>query len=188
MGFWRREDDLERELRAGRPQPRRELVDDIARMVSGARTSTRSSRPVRLGVAIGLTAAMLAVLGSFGGLSYAANGVTHAVSSAVHVITPSKPVKFVPAPALSSSQAQYREAMCFFRHTIEVDSRLVRLFRLLGAKPGPCRGGRFQPASQLVVACFKGRNISLAKTEVNTAEKRANLMKVGIKLGYCKKT
>ena len=91
---------------------------------------------------------MLAVLGAFGGLSYAANGVTHAVSSAVHVITPAQPVKFDPGAGLSSSQAQYRVAMCFFRHTISVDSHFVRLFELLGAKHGACKGGRFQPAAQ----------------------------------------
>lgn len=183
MGFWRREDDLERELRAKRPEPRRELVDDIARMIGPARA--RSGRSVRIGIAVGLSAAMLAVLGSFGGLSYAANGVSHAVSSAVHVITPAKPVKFVPAPALSSSQAQYRVAMCFLRHTISVDSHFVRIFELFGAKEGACKGGRFQPSEKLIIACFKGKNITIAKADANSAAERARLNKLGIKLGYC---
>ena len=184
MGFWRREDDLERELRARRPEPRRELVDDIARMIRPVRG--RSGRPVRLGVAVALSAAMLAVLGAFGGLSYAAGGVTNAVSTAVHVITPAQSVKFVPAPALTSSQAQYRVAMCWFRHTIAVDSRLVRLFEAFGAKLGACKGGRFQPAEKSIVACFKGHNVTLAKTEADTKKERAKLKTSGIKLGYCK--
>ncbi|MDE3189495.1 MAG: hypothetical protein KGL94_01605, partial [Acidobacteriota bacterium] len=67
MGFWRRQDDLERELRAHRPEPRRELVDEIARMVVGERRRA-GGRAARLGVAAALTAGMLGVLGAFGGL------------------------------------------------------------------------------------------------------------------------
>src|SRR5512146_1863047 len=91
MSFWNREDDLERELRAQRPEPRRELVEEIARMV-GRERPRRSDRPIRLGVAVAFSAAMLIALGAFGGLSYAANGVSHAVSSAVHAIAPAQAV------------------------------------------------------------------------------------------------
>jgi hypothetical protein len=185
MGFWRREDDLERELRASRPEPRRELVDDIARMVGASRS--RSSRPARIGVAVALSAAMLATLGAFGGLSYAANGVTHAVSSAVHVVTPAaKPVKFIPAPAVSSSQAQYKVAMCFHGHTLNVDSHAEGALTAAGATPGPCTGGAFQPSTKLVVACLRGHNISIAKSAADTKKERQKLKSAGITLGFCK--
>ena len=75
MRFLKREDDLERELRARRPEPPRELVNEIARMISTERRHG-ASRGARLGVAVALTAGMLAALGAFGGLSYAANGVS----------------------------------------------------------------------------------------------------------------
>ncbi|MGH3000504.1 MAG: hypothetical protein ACRDNM_14495, partial [Gaiellaceae bacterium] len=94
MGLWRRQDDLERELRAQRPEPRRELVDGIASRIVGERRRG-TGRKARLGVAVALTAGMLGALGAFGGLGYAANGVTHAVDAAVHVITPAKPVKLI---------------------------------------------------------------------------------------------
>ena len=59
MGFWRRQDDLDRELRAQRPQPRRELVDGIANRIVGERRRG-AGRLARLGVAVALTAGMLA--------------------------------------------------------------------------------------------------------------------------------
>jgi len=185
MSFWNREDDLERELRARRPEPRPELVEEIARMV-GRERPRRSDRPIRLGVAVAFSAAMLIALGAFGGLSYAANGVSHAVSSAVHAIAPAQPVKFVPAPAESSAMAQYKVAVCFHGHTLNIDSHAVHALLKNGATFGPCGGGAFKPNEALVVACFKAHNVSIAKTSANSKSKRAKLKKLGITLGYCK--
>lgn len=191
MGFWRRQDDLERELRAHRPEPRRELVDGIARMVAGERRRG-AGRTARLGVAAALTAGMLGALGAFGGLSYAANGVTNAVTAAVHIVAPVKPVKLIPAGSQSSAMAQYKVSLCFRGHTIDVDSHATGALEGAGATPGPCSGGSFKPNEKLIVACFKGHNIDIAKISVTgktlkvRRAKLAKLHKVGIKLGFCK--
>src|SRR5437762_3151069 len=122
-GFWNRRDDLERELRATRPQPPPELLDALETRIheSGYR---RPQRALRVGVAGALTAGMLAALAGFGGLGYAATGVSHAVKSAVHVVTPAH--KAGPTGALSSATAQYKVQMCLHGHTISVDSHAVR--------------------------------------------------------------
>ena len=188
MGFWRREDDLERELRANRPEPRRELVDEIARMAAGRPRST--GRKLRFGVAVALTAAMLGVLGASGGLSYAAGGVTQAVHSAVHAVVPTKAAKPSEASiAFSSATAQYRVTLCFHGFTLQVDSHFARLLEALGASPGACkpkhRGhggvGRFTPATKKVVMCFNGKNTVVAKSEEKSLEK------LHFKAGFCTK-
>ena len=191
MGFWKREDDLERELRAQRPEPRRELVDEIASRIVGERRRG-AGRKTRLGLAVALTAGMLGVLGAFGGLSYAANGVTHAVTAAVHVVTPAKPVKLIPAGSESSAMAQYKVALCFHGHTLDVDSHAVGALEKNGATAGACQGSSFKPNEKLVIACFKGHNIDIAKSSVTAKTNKAKhakivkLHKLGIKLGFCK--
>jgi hypothetical protein len=182
MGFWRRQDDLERELRAHRSEPRRELVDEISsRIVGESRTS--AGRKARFGVAVALTAAMLAALGAFGGLGYAANGVSHAVTAAAHVVVPNKAA--VPTISESSAMAQYKVAMCFHHHTLNVDSHAVHALVANGATLGACSGGAFKPNEKLVVACFKGKNVSIAKTSANSKAEQAKLKKLGITLGSC---
>ncbi|MGH7191104.1 MAG: hypothetical protein ACREF0_18190 [Acetobacteraceae bacterium] len=166
-------------------------MDGIAsRIVGEHRRGT--GRKARLGVAVALTAGMLGALGAFGGLGYAANGVTRAVTAAVHVIAPAKPLKLIPAGSQSSAMAQYKVAMCFHGHTLDVDSHAVGALEGAGAKPGACAGGSFKPSEKLIIACFKGHNIDLAKVSVtgkNLKVRRAKLKtlhKVGITLGFCK--
>ena len=178
-GFWNRRDDLERELRATRPQPPPELLDALETRIheSGYR---RPQRALRVGVAGALTAGMLAALAGFGGLGYAATGVSHAVKSAVHVVTPAH--KAAPTGALSSATAQYKVQMCLHGHTLSVDSHAVRGLTNAGATPGACSGGAFTPATKLVRACFKGQNI-----QVTPAARTALLKaKLGVKSGFCK--
>lgn len=182
MRFMRRQDDLERELRAQRPEPRRELVDGIASRIVGERRHG-ASRGARLGVALALSAGMLAALGAFGGLGYAANGVTHAVSSAVHAVAPAQ--SSAPSVPYSSAMAQYKVEVCFHDHTLSVDSHAEGALESAGATPGACSGGAFKPATKLVVACFKGHNVSIAKSSVSTKAKVAKLKKLGIKPGFC---
>jgi hypothetical protein len=185
MRFWRREDELERELRSRRPEPRRELVDEIARMVAGRPRTT--GRRVRFGVAVALTASMLAALGAFGSLSYAADGVSHAARAAVHVVIPAKAAK--PSSAVSSAMAQYRVTLCFHGFTLEVDSHFARLLEALGASPGACRPhhrghggiGVFKPSTKKVVMCFQGKNTVVAKSE------EKSLKALHFKAGYCRK-
>jgi hypothetical protein len=183
MGMWRRQDDLERELRARRPEPRRELLDGIANKIVGERR--RSDRRLRLGVAVALSVGMLAALGSFGGLSYAANGVSHAMTAAVHAVVPTQ--ANAPSVSYSSATAQYKVAMCFHGHTLSVDSHAVNALKRAGAKEGACAGGAFQPSEKLVVACFKGQNVSIPKAAQDTPAERAKLKKLGITPGFCSK-
>jgi len=183
MRFWRGQDGLERELRAHRPEPRRELVDGIVSRITRERSSG-AGRKARLGVAVALTAALLTVLGAFGGLGYAANGVTHAVTAAAHVVVPEK---VVPTISESSAMAQYKVAMCLHGHTINVDSHAANGLAHAGATPGACNGGAFKPSEKLVVACFKGTNVDIAKNSAKTKQQVAKLNGLGIKLGFCKK-
>jgi len=182
MRFWRGQDGLERELRAHRPEPRRELVDGIVSRIAGERRSG-AGRKARFGVAVALTAAMLTALGALGGLSYAANGVTHAVSAAAHVVVPEK---VVPSTSESSAMAQYKVAMCLHGHTINVDSHAANGMAHACATPGACNGGAFKPNEKLVVACFKGNNVSIAKSSAKTKAQKAALRKLGITPGFCK--
>ena len=198
--FWRRGDGLERELRAQRPEPRKEFLRSLESRMTGDRYR-RPARSLRLGLAGALTVAMLVSLAAFGGLGYAATGVTHAVTAATHVVTPTHKAKVAhkAAPAkkaavahaaapvsssapLSSAQVQYLVTMCFLRHTIQVDSRAVRILQALGAKLGACGGGRTPPVSQTVVICVKGQNVRVLPA---TATALVNQKKAT--RGFCKK-
>jgi len=183
MGFFRWQDDLERELRAKRSEPRRELLDEIASRIVGERRRG-AGRAVRLGGSVALSVGMLGALGAFGGLSYAANGVSQVVVSAVHVVVPNKAA--TPSKSDSSAMAQYKVAMCFHGHTLNVDSHAQSALEAAGAKPGPCSGGAFKPAAATVAACFKGHNVSIAKSSAKTKAQKATLNRLGITVGSCK--
>ena len=180
-GFWKREDKLERELRAQRPEPRTDFLHALESRVNGK--AYRRPARLRLGLAAALTVGMIVALASFGGLGYAATGVTHAVKAATHVVAPQhKAVDTGKSVPLSSAQAQYIVAMCFLRHTIYVDSRAAKILRALGAKDGPCKGGRRTPPATTKVVCIKGNNVRV------TAENAAALIKAKkATKGFCKK-
>jgi hypothetical protein len=55
-----------------------------------------------------------------------------------------------------------------------------------GATQGACSGGSFKPSEKLVVACFKGKNVSIAATSAKTNAQKQALKKLGLTLGYCK--
>ena len=141
----------------------------------------RPTRSLRVVLAAALTLGALAVLGGTGSLSYAASGVSEAVQSAVHVVTPAQHA--TPKSPVSSAQAQYRVAYCLRGHTIYHDSRAANGMRRAGATPGQCTGKpSFTPNSAAVVmACFKGQNIKVNKRDL------AALKKLGFKKGFCKK-
>ena len=67
--FWKREQGLEAELRAFRPEPRDELVRTLAARVPDRSRRTGALRSV---AAVGLTVAMLGSVAGFGGVGYAA--------------------------------------------------------------------------------------------------------------------
>jgi hypothetical protein len=98
--FSRKHDDLGRQLSAARPRPSAELVEGIAARISARPTPRRYSR-----VAFGLALAtfMAGLFATFGGVGYAASGVTdtvRAVKTAVHVTS-------TPRAVQSSAKAQY---------------------------------------------------------------------------------
>ena len=78
--FSRKHDDLGRQLSAARPRPSAELVEGIAARVSARPTPRRYSR-----VAFGLALAtfMAGLFATFGGVGYAASGVTDTVRQAL---------------------------------------------------------------------------------------------------------
>ena len=181
-GFWKREDKLERELRAQRPEPRADFLHSLESRIDG-KAYRRPTRSFRLGLAAALTVGMLVALASFGGLSYAATGVSHAVQAATHVVAPTHKAKPAAKTApLSSAQAQYLVAMCFLRHTIYIDSRAAKVLLALGAKLGPCTGGRRTPPTVTKVVCIKGNNV-----RVNAVNAAALVKAHKATAGFCKK-
>lgn len=182
-GFRKHTDRLERELRAQRPEPRAGFLNMLESRIAGESRGRPAAR-VRIGLAVALAVGMISALGAFGGLSYAATGVTHAVQAAAHAVTPShNTAPALKAQPLSSAKAQYLVAMCFFHHTIYVDSRAARILRLLGAKDGPCKGHRRTPPSSTTVVCVRGHNI-----RVTTSDGKALIEAKKAKRGFCKRT
>lgn len=165
--FWRHGDQLERELRAQRPEPRADFLHALESRIR-SEGQRLPSRRLRLGLAAALTVGLIAAVGAFGGLSYAATGVTHAVHAATHVVAPvHKAAPVQKTQPLSSAQAQYLVALCFHRHTIYVDSHAVRILERLGATLGPCKGHRRTPPARTKVICIKGHNIRVTVTDGN---------------------
>ena len=163
--FWRHRDRLERELRAERPAPRAGFLHALESRIVGEGHG-RSAGRVRIGLAVALAVGMFSALGAFGGLGYAATGVTHAVQAATHVVAPAHhAAPVVKSQPLSSARAQYLVAMCFFRHTIYVDSRAARILRLLGAKDGPCKGHRRTPPARTTIICIKKHNVRVTLSD-----------------------
>lgn len=78
---WRgHESDFEAKLRVARVEPREQFVDDLSRRVtasSGVRVA-RPARPLsRVAFAAALTALMVGMFASFGGVGYAASSADH---------------------------------------------------------------------------------------------------------------
>jgi hypothetical protein len=179
MTFWKRDDGLERELRALRREPRPEFVQAVVNRIDGAR-SRHPRRSLRLGLVGALTVSMLAAVAAFGGLGQAASGVSHAVRSAVHIASPVATAR--PNNALSSASAQYVVTMCLRGHTIFVDNHAVKGILRAGGKLGPCSGAAAPPGSKkLVFVCFRGQSIKVQKRSVKV------MLQVGATRGKCKK-
>src|SRR5262249_61046538 len=100
MKFWKRHEGLEHELRALRREPRPEFLQSVMNKIEGDRYR-RPRRSVRLGVVVTITAGLLAALAAFGGLGYAASGVSRAVGAA---LPPGSPAKR-PTPSGGASSA-----------------------------------------------------------------------------------
>lgn len=117
--FWKREGNIEGALRALRSQPRREFEDGIVDRLRAAGFRSRSG--IRVGALVALTAGMIALVGAFGGFSYAASGI-------------------------SSAQAVYNKVLiCHKGHEINVDENAVPAFLSQGDTLGACPPGAFLP-------------------------------------------
>ena len=150
----------------------------VARRIHDDRRHRRA-HSLRRGLAVALTAGVLAALAGFGGLGYAASGVSHAAKAAVHAVAPTSSA--TPDSSLSSARAQYLVAVCFHGHTIRVDSHAVNVLLRNGATLGPCSGGAFTPAARQVRMCFQGHNVLVAASDAKA------LTKLGFTRGFCKK-
>jgi hypothetical protein len=84
-----KDSELERELRRNRPQPRDEFVQMLSNRVERESRLRRSLRSRIAGVAVA-SAVMLAAVGAFGGIGYAANGVKDVVKVATSVVVAAK--------------------------------------------------------------------------------------------------
>jgi len=133
--FFNRGDDLERELRRNRPEPRAEF---LAALVGRERRST--ARRLRVGFAGALTAAIVTALASFGGLSYAASGVESVARVATKIVTPKKPSKPHATQQLSSAAAQYppKITICHRGHTITISQNALPAHIAHGDSVGAC--------------------------------------------------
>lgn len=97
---------LEQRLRQGRPEAQSEFVDELARQIEETGRSRPGRRRLRLGLAAGLALALMAVLASFGGYSYAASAVTSTKDAISKVVSSAGPQQ----TALSSQNASQAAA------------------------------------------------------------------------------
>ena len=150
MSDFKRDDELERELRSNRPEPRAEF---LASMVDRVERGRRSTAPrMRLGFAAALTMGILISLAAFGGLGYASSAAKSIAHVATKLVTPSKP--HATQQQLSSAAAQYSKkiTICHFDgkgrgHTITIDQSAWPAHRAHGDHLGACKAGEFTPGS-----------------------------------------
>jgi hypothetical protein len=104
-GFFRRDEgrDLERELRAARPEPRDEFVHMLEGRVRG--TQRRARGGFRVAFVGAITACMLFALASVGGLGYAASAVGDVAVTAKRIVKKKGP-KIVKKSSAASQYGQ----------------------------------------------------------------------------------
>jgi hypothetical protein len=103
--FWKREHDpVEHALRAGRPEARDGLVEELATRFAPRGPTHRRSRAAFAGA---LAVFMVGSFASFGGMSYAAASAQDAVTSVSRIVTPAKQTKLETRATKSAAQDQY---------------------------------------------------------------------------------
>ena len=95
---------LERSLRRERPRPSASLMSSLA--------PTRSRRG-QLVVAVALSATLAVALASVGGVSYAANAVSHVAAAAQKIVSPASTKGVVVVKGLSAGGDQYKPGYGF---------------------------------------------------------------------------
>jgi hypothetical protein len=112
IGFFKRGDRLEGELRAGRSRPSDELVSRIEGRIRSERPA-RVHRSFRVAVPVTLTAVMIGALASVGGVSYAATSVGHALKAVSHVLSPAKSHTTLTVAGATGGGDQYKPGYGF---------------------------------------------------------------------------
>ena len=97
---------MQRRLRAERPSPPQDFLDDLALRISRSALD-RHTGFRRVGVTVLAAAVILAILGAFGGVGFASSGVAGAAASTVNAVsTLVSPDKKSSVEATSSSPSQ----------------------------------------------------------------------------------
>jgi hypothetical protein len=102
----RRSDDLEKQLRAARPEASPELVSALTAQVG--ETRRRPGGAVRLAFAGGLTVVMLVGVAAVGGVSYAATAAAGAARTLEKTFAPSNARQPIVVQGLTAGSDQYR--------------------------------------------------------------------------------
>jgi hypothetical protein len=134
-----RDDDLERRLRRGRPEPREDFVQSLAERVRDDRQRSHG-RALRVAFAGALTAAMLAALASVGGLGYAAGSAKSAWHVVTHKATHKAANRDQSRLLRTSAAFQYggKALICHKGRTISVSVNAVPAHLRHGDTLGPC--------------------------------------------------
>jgi hypothetical protein len=108
--FRRRRTNLEDQLRAARPQ----VGDEFrAELLATVRSGSRRQGPrQRLGIAIVVTALLLALFGAAGGIGYAASGSSKTVAAAVKFFKKSVSKQKFATASNSAANKQYKRFVC----------------------------------------------------------------------------
>jgi hypothetical protein len=134
-----RDDDLERRLRRGRPEPRQDFVHSLAERVrSDRRRSHRGA--FRIAFVGALTAAMLAALASVGGLGYAASSAQTAWHAVTHKAKQKPTNRGHSRRTRTPAAFEYggKVLMCHNGNTIFVSENAVPAHLRQGDTVGPC--------------------------------------------------
>lgn len=160
MSFIRRRpgrDGLEHDLRRNRPEPREAFVQQLEARISADAPARRAGR-ARFGLAGVLTAALLVVVGVFGGIGYAASSVSHAAHAVAVVF------KFSPhnVGTVSAAADQYgKVTLCHNGHEITVAKEAVPAHLAQGDTVGPC------PVFAPPTIAAAGSTLDLSKSRAN---------------------
>ncbi len=140
---WRRRDrdGIEGELRAYRPMPSADLVDEIVHRVEHERDARW--RGARVALAGAMTAAMLVALAAFGGLGQAASAVKGGAGAVKATISGEKSP---PETDTTAAESQYGEKVVICHRqgkkavtlSLPPDSAAQHLRDHKGDTPGPC--------------------------------------------------
>jgi hypothetical protein len=121
--------EVAQELRASRPEPRREFIRAVEERLHAERYRRRPAQSWVLAGA--LSAALLVALAGFGGLGYAASTARHVARAATHLVKP-QAARTVASSDISSAAAQYgkKVAICTVepngkQHTIRISQNAV---------------------------------------------------------------